>query len=63
MVERPNTHKKTTRGEKNTMKKARYNEVPKEYRRNYKKEATEIFTTIAICTAGVVLVGLAFVFF
>ena len=62
MAGKPNTHKKTTRGE-NIMKKAKYNEVPKEYRRNYKREAMEIFITIAICTAGVVLVGLAFVFF
>ena len=31
------------------MKKARYNEVPKEYRRNYKKEFVEFLKMSAVC--------------
>lgn len=34
------------------MKKAKYNEVPKEYRRNYKEEAKK--------TIGIILSGIAF---
>ena len=31
------------------MKKARYNEVPKEYRRNHKKELAEFLKMFALC--------------
>lgn len=31
------------------MKKARYNEIPKSYRRNYKKEFAEVLKMFAVC--------------
>lgn len=45
------------------MKKAKYNEVPKWYRRNYKKDATNFLKMLAICAFGVLIVGLAVAFF
>ncbi len=35
------------------MKRAKYNEVPKEYRRDYKKEFVELLKMFAICLIGV----------
>lgn len=37
------------------MKKAKRNEVPKEYRRNYKKEIIEFLKILAICLIGVAI--------
>ena len=44
------------------MKKINCNEIPKDYRRNYKKEATEFSMIVAICTVGLLIVGFAIAF-
>lgn len=43
------------------MKKAKYNEVPKDYRRNYKEETTNFLKMLAICAFEVLIAGLTFV--
>ena len=42
------------------MKKAKYNDVPKEYRRNYKKEAVEGLQKIAIGVGFTLIFGIIF---
>lgn len=44
-----NTLQQSKRKGETKMKRARYNEVPKEYRRDYKKEFKEVLAAIAIC--------------
>jgi hypothetical protein len=45
------------------MKKVSYNEVPKEYRRDYKKEAVEFMKMLAVCFGGVMFFALLFFVF
>lgn len=42
------------------MKRAKYNEVPKDIRRNYKEEIVEILKMIGLVAIGVI--GFAFMF-
>lgn len=44
------------------MKKINCNEIPKGYRRNYKKEATEFSMIVTICMVGLSIVGFAIAF-
>ena len=43
--------------------KARYNEVPKEYKRNYKKETAELLKMAAICVIAIAFIALMIVLF
>lgn len=42
------------------MKKAKRNEVPKDYRRNYKKEFIEFLKILAVCFGGALFLALMF---
>lgn len=42
------------------MKKVKYSEVPKEYRRNYKKEFVEVLKVIGVCTVLTLFIGWMF---
>jgi hypothetical protein len=45
-------HNKQLKGE-NNMKRAKYNEVPKDIRRNYKEEAVEVLKMFGMCAVTV----------
>lgn len=45
------------------MNKARYNEVPKEYRRNYTREVKELLQKILLCAGFTLIFAIIFYFY